>query len=277
MNRLGMDKPVFEPGKYWQERTSGRLDISVVGHRAFGKAYNRYIYQRRIGLIEESIRELNFNVSKSRILDVGCGSGFYADFWKSQGIKEYTGLDISRDSVIQLKKRHPEYTFIQVDITDPETMDRLSGVYDLITVFDVLYHIIDDHRLAMVFKMLNKWLDKDGTIFIFDQLLDRESSLTRHVKFRGRESYRRMLEEAGLTITRSRPLFLFLTPPVFGIKPLDILIAGGYKSLGFFTKLLDGFGDFIGFGLYHLDCLFLKRGVKIPNHELLIVERSRNI
>lgn len=264
----------FSPEKYWQQRVSGKIDLKVVGRRSFGRAYNRYIYQRRLDLLLDVIKDLNMDMSRLKVLDIGCGSGFYIDLWKSMGVTKYVGVDISKESVTQLRARYPEYEFIQADITYPETLYKLKNTYDMITVFDVMYHIIDDNRAATAFNIMNKLLCKDGTIFVFDQLLDKDSSLTSHVKFRARESYMKLLYKAGLMINSRRQLFLLLEPPIFGIKYLDILIAGGYKSFGFVTKYWEGFGKLLGYSLYHLDNFFLKRGMSIPNQELLIIKKK---
>ena len=264
---------IFKPEKYWQERVSGRLDIGVVGHRSFGRAYNSYIYQRRIDLISDFLCQINVDLTKLKVLDIGCGSGFYVDFWKSKGIKEYVGLDISKDSVNQLKARYPNYRFIHANITLAETLSKITETYDIITVFDVMYHIIDDTRASMAFKMMEKWLSEKGNILIFDQLLERDFLLTSHVKFRGRQSYQKLLQDAGLRINHHKQMFLLLVPPVFGIKYLDIMISGGYKCLGFFTKSLEWFGNILGYSFYHLDNLILRVGVHIPNHELLIIKK----
>ncbi len=85
----------FEAKTYWQHRLSGKLDIGVVGHRSLGDIYNKYIYRRRIDMITAIVQEMKLNLNNLRMLDVGCGSGFYTEFWKLMGITNYVGLDVS--------------------------------------------------------------------------------------------------------------------------------------------------------------------------------------
>jgi len=267
--------PNFDATAYWRRRLSGKLDISAVGHRSFGSTYNKYIYRRRIDMLIAIVQEMNLNLKDLRVLDIGCGSGFYTEFWKSMGIVNYAGLDVSGEGVTQLQAKYPEYKFINTDITKPLFDEGLSSAYDLITVFDVMYHIVGDDRASAAFSVIQSLLVENGAVLIFDQLLKIDYMLTSHVKFRSRDNYRKMLAAAGLEVVNRKPAFLLLAPPVFGVRPLDIGIAGIYKIMGFIMKNWRWFADLCGCGMYRLDRLLLKTGLRIPNHELLVIRRVR--
>ena len=268
-----MAKAKFESKQYWQERVGFDADLSVVGHRSLGGGYNQYVYQRRVEVLTEFIRLLNLDPKNLRILDIGCGSGFYTNLWKSQGVKDYVGLDISQGSIQALSERYKEYRFFRADISRLGAIDKFLGTFDLITVFDVLYHITDDREFANSLENISKSFRDNGYAIIFDQLADKDYSLISHVKFRGRETYRQRLRTAGLSILHTSKLFLVLVPPVFGNKLFDTFIAGAYKLIGYIMKQSDSLGRFMGKAAYKMDNFLLKSGVDLPNHEAFVVKK----
>jgi len=83
------------------------------------------------------------------ILDVGCGTGFFVDFYFKRGAKEITGIDITKTSISMLKEKYPAYNFYVADISDLNYPVKLKEKFDIINAFDVLYHITDDSKFEM--------------------------------------------------------------------------------------------------------------------------------
>lgn len=113
-----------------------------------GPAYNGEIYARRIDALESMLaRHVQKPLHELRVFDIGCGSGFYTRFWQSHGVHDYVGLDISARTVEHLSGLYPDYDFVCADAAEP-LPDRLASVgrFDVITVFDVFYYIIDNRR-----------------------------------------------------------------------------------------------------------------------------------
>lgn len=265
----------FEPGSYWARRVDKSAGLDVVGHRSLGKQYNHYIYRRRAEVLADCLHSLGLQVETLRILDIGCGCGFYTQFWKSIGAKYYVGIDISADAVERLSEEYPDYEFVCMDATQPNISQNLTDKFDLITVFDVLYHVIDDGRAGTLLMNVSDCLGENAHAVIFDQLLERDCSLTPHVKLRSRKTYNNLLASAGLAVCFRRKLFQLLAPPVFGNKVVDIGIAGVYKIAGLLMKSIGRIGDVVGRAIYHLDLFLLRKGLDLPNHEVLAVKKSR--
>ena len=79
----------FDAGAYWQDRVVSGADLSVVGHRSMGHEYNRHIYERRLEVLDEMLaRHSGKPVADLRVLDIGCGSGFYTGYWAAQGVRD---------------------------------------------------------------------------------------------------------------------------------------------------------------------------------------------
>ena len=263
----------FEESSYWRQRVAGDSDLGVVGHRALGRGYNEYIYRRRTECLMEALRLLDIKPSQCKVLDLGCGSGYYATFWKKLGVTELTGIDIADASVDRLRKKFPEYMFLQADITQADIAKRIGGLYSIVTLFDVIYHISDDTAALEALKTAAGALQPDGVLMLFEQLAPRDYSLLPHVKFRGKMNYMALLDAAGLKIVSRQPLFVFLAPPVYGFKAIDIVVSGLYKIIGAFIKNRDGAGRRLGKAVYELDQFLIKKGISLPNHELIVLRK----
>jgi SAM-dependent methyltransferase len=74
-----------------------------------------------------------------RILDVGCGAGANAPWYRRHGAREVVGIEVDAASAEKASMR-----FDQVVIGPVETaMSRLDGPFDLIVCADVLEHLVD--------------------------------------------------------------------------------------------------------------------------------------
>ncbi len=263
----------FDGSQYWRNRNDGRTDLTAVGQKSFGSAYNQIIYLRRLEVLDELLSENCANLEHNRIADIGCGNGFYTRYFHKKRANKYTGLDISETTINKLKKEYPELEFIKCDIT---LKDFVHGEkFDLICFFDVLYHIVDDGRaLQALVNISGMMRNDDSRLIIFDQLASSEVRLSRHVIFRSRKNFLDMVDQAGLEVTDKRKLFIFLVPPVFGYSIVDFIIAGFYKILGIIIFKRAVVGKLFAKWILKLDSVLIKMGVLIPNHEAIVLKKK---
>jgi len=266
---------VIDQRAYWKSRVTGQIDLGVVGLRSLGRDYNEYIYRRRLEVLTSVIRDSSKPISELRVLDIGCGSGFYVDYWRNLGVRDLVGVDVSADSVALMTARYPNFRFYSMDATETSAFDKLEGKFDIITIFDVMYHIIDDDSALRLLLNACGRLSDDGVILLFDHVGRKDYGFVRHVRFRGRETYRNWLSVAGLSLTRRVPLFVFLTPPVCGVKIADYVVSGLYKVAGMVFRLIAPVGRLFGLLFYKIDEIARLVHVRLPNQELLILSRSR--
>jgi SAM-dependent methyltransferase len=270
------DSSSFDAGAYWQERVGADADLAVVGHRAMGPVYNGEIYARRIEAMESMLeRHVDKPLNQFRVLDIGCGSGFYTGFWQARGVREYVGLDISSRTIDHLTNAYPSYRFVHADITEalPEALsDR--GSFDIITVFDVLYHIVDNRRFESAIANIGGLLTEDGRLFIMEFLCRRNYQVSKHVIHRAKDAYLAEFNENHLVLADSELLFHFLVPPLAGIRFVDWFFGGIFKVLGRGLRLNDRLATWAAANLRRLDARMRKRGVSMPNNELLVFARS---
>lgn len=265
----------FSPNTYWRNRVAVDATIGVVGHRSLGTEYNEFIYKRRVDVLNQVLVKYDLDPDRDAILDVGCGTGYYTRYWRSKGFGRYLGIDLSDATVNRLKHEIPGYAFVSADISDPPDGAINRETFAVITVFDVFYHIVDDKRLTAALENIRSRLAANGILIIFDQLTKDDYVLRKHVKFRSEASYLKLLKKAGLEIVEREKLFLFLVPPLYGRRALDIPIGGIYKVVGTCMKVVPFLGRFLGKRMYEIDQMLRRRNVQIPNNEVFIVRHRQ--
>jgi SAM-dependent methyltransferase len=126
------------------------------------------------------------------VLDVGCGTGFWTAYYTGRGAN-YTGLDIAPTSVEKLRQAYPDARFVLSDVSEAE----LDGQWDLVNVFDVLYHITDEVRWERALTRLARAVAPGGALLVTDAFHDTLRP-AEHNRMRPLSRYRRVLEESGV-------------------------------------------------------------------------------
>jgi SAM-dependent methyltransferase len=264
----------FTQSDYWQGRVRGDIDLGVVGQRSLGRAYNEYIYKRRLDVLTKTLESIQFEPEKANILDIGCGSGYYVGYWQSLGVRKLHGVDIAADSVQRMQQAYPQYSFTRADITQEGADAQFPGKFSIITIFDVLYHIDDDEKVRTLLATVSRNLKEDGHLIIFDQLCKHDYMLTPHVKFRSEASFSALLKQAGLCVRTREPLFVFLAPPIYGRKYIDIVVSGLYKIFGYLLRSSHRIGSLAGRAVYGLDNALRRTNISTPNHALFLAGKA---
>ncbi|MEM3112652.1 MAG: class I SAM-dependent methyltransferase [Candidatus Anstonellales archaeon] len=100
-------------------------------------------------------------INPCKVLDVGCGEGFYAIYLASRGF-EVVGIDLSENAIRlaneNAAKQGVKIRFIPMDISD---LDKLTERFDFVFEWALLHHIMPEKRQRYIenIKML---LNKGG-------------------------------------------------------------------------------------------------------------------
>lgn len=108
------------------------------------------------------------------VIDIGCGTGQFAELLYDKGIKEYTGYDFSKVAINKARTLNlDKYKFIQKDIKKISKFPKV----DVYTLIEVLEHITDD-------KLILSKIPKGSKILISVPTFDHESHV-RYFKTKG--------------------------------------------------------------------------------------------
>jgi len=158
--RRGAD---YDAGRYWGDRFA-RYGTALrgSGHEAFSEDWNAQAYEEAGELLLELLDEKGFKLSGARVLDVGCGPGFYTRVCWEHETLSYLGLDITPALLPALQTAFPRFSFRQHDITEEE----LTGCYDLVLLIDVAEHIVTAAKLHRALRHLEGALSVGGLLLI---------------------------------------------------------------------------------------------------------------
>jgi SAM-dependent methyltransferase len=200
----------YDPGAYWDKRLAADFDLRGAGYRSLGARYNTRLYQARLDALRRGLAHLNLSPPSMCAAEIGCGSGFYTEYFSRIGVARYTGIDISRTAVARLKELYPRYRFIEHDVTQP--LKESIGPFDLVLAADVLFHIVDDEAFGRAIANLLSWVKEGGALVVSDVFPPITSQVADHVRFRQLEMYRRYLPESGWEVAEILPIFGLLHP-----------------------------------------------------------------
>lgn len=203
----------FSAQQFWNKRIGNNPDLSSIGCAGFGLQYNRWLYRIRAHRFRRVAGNLPVDLSSVEVLDIGSGTGFYLQLWKDLGVTEPQGLDFSASAVRFLNQKFPHSTVHKLDIGEQD-LPLPAQSFDIISAFDVLFHIVDDDRYATALRNIARLL-KPGGYLLFSE------NFTHHEHARGGDyHFSRTLDNiiglagsAGLKLKYRRPMFFLMNAP----------------------------------------------------------------
>lgn len=203
----------YEPRSYWERRLAEEPALVGEGYAALGLPFNAALYRQRERVLRRAIRRFRVPVAGARLLELGVGGGFYVPIWKSLGVADLVGIDITDVAVDRLGARYPEYRFVQADIGRALPVEEAS--FDIVTAFDVLLHIVDDEQFQSALRHAAAACRVGGHLLVSDQFLTHAEPVATspHNVVRTLDRYRSALEAAGWQIAGRFPIFVTMHPP----------------------------------------------------------------
>jgi SAM-dependent methyltransferase len=208
-----VEKP-FDPRAYWEKRLSEKWGLHGVGHISYGKPYNEWLYRVRRRVFLRQVGKLPLNLQNVSVLDVGSGTGFWLKMWKSVGVRNVVGSDLTAVAVKNLQKEYPETEIRELDITDPKSIQGLEGRFDLVSAFDVLFHITEDVRFKTAIANVASLLRPGGFFLFSDCLMHRRRRSAVHEVDRTLGDYTFELSANGLEARARVPVFVLMNTPI---------------------------------------------------------------
>ena len=269
----------YDPKEYWEHRLSKKLDLTTVGHSGLGYVYNHWLYRARFRAMHQALRNLNLDVSGKSLLDMGVGSGAWIPFWIECNISRLVGIDITSSSIYTLRNQYPQFDFFQGDIGDrlPYIKDHH---FDIVTAFDVLFHIVDDKHFSNAITNISRFTKKSDWVIICDSFCKTPWGPYFHEYHRTYDDYYNALDIIGLNIVHIEPIFVSMTTTLCDLN------LGYMRLLNNFTKLTlsivnklssrkstEWINHMIGFTLYVLDAALCRTAETGPSLKILFAKQ----
>ncbi len=255
----------FDYKSYWNKRLSGDFGLESVGFLGMGKHFNKWMYKVREINFKRTINKFSIQ-SHSNVLDIGSGSGFYIYLWKTLNY-DVTGVDISERAVMNLKMKYGDSDFYVKDVTE----DKLQGHFDVISCFDVLFHIVEDSKLESAIENISQAL-KNGGLFFFTEnfLRTGEKRLEHHVS-RSLRYYEVLLKKKGFDILYRAPVFYFMNYPV---DSGNQILAKIWQFLLMIVPGREYLGYCLGTFLFVVDSVTTKFAKESPTTEIMVCRKK---
>jgi len=185
--------------EYWSDRLArykNDFNLRGVGDEGTSHEENERLYLQAKDTFMSLYRNESIDFTKIRIVDIGCGSGFYAKVCFENGAKHYLGIDVTDTLLDELREKLPGFEFRKLDITK----EQLEGLFDLIIMIDVTQHITDEEKFSFAMQNIKSHLADRG-VFVVTSSLSERAQLNYYVVSRPLEAYRKEF-----------PDFVFSTP-----------------------------------------------------------------
>ncbi|HJY64909.1 MAG TPA: class I SAM-dependent methyltransferase [Ignavibacteria bacterium] len=154
----------YKPKKFWNELLSNSFDLRGVGHFRMSNEENLKMYELKKKIIDDEIKKTGLNINgNTEIIEIGCGVGYWTEYFKQFGVTKYTGNDIAEISTVNLKKLYPDYNFITGDISE---ISLIKEKFGLGVMIDVTQHITEDKRFYKAMEVLWSSLKKGAYLII---------------------------------------------------------------------------------------------------------------
>jgi len=201
------EQPVPHTRAEWLDRHQRLGPYESVGYIGLGEQYNRRLYALRRRHFDRLLRRTGLR-SDARVLDIGIGNGFYIERYRRLDLREVCGVDISSDAVARAAQRFDDYQFAVCDISTGLPTDiRADDGFDLVSVMDVLYHIVEDDRFRAALHTCGQAVRPGGRLILSDNFpaaaLPADSSQAYHPL----SDYEDVLRPLGLVRTEWSPVF----------------------------------------------------------------------
>jgi SAM-dependent methyltransferase len=250
---------------YWEQRLGQHPHLAGVGSLACGLPLNRWLYRVRSHRFRAVVRRLGIDAARQRILDVGSGTGFYLEQWKRLGAGAVDGLDFATTAVSELRAAHPESRIYRCDLGDRESA-LPSDAYDVVSAFDVLFHIVDDGRYATALHHLARVLRPGGLLLYSDNFVHRPRPPAGSYHFsRTLETIGRELDRAGFDLLWRVPMFVLLNAPD---DTSSRALHGWWRLVSAATRRHEALGLLIGAAAFPLELVLTGMLRESPSTEI---------
>ncbi|MEE9295595.1 MAG: class I SAM-dependent methyltransferase [Phycisphaerae bacterium] len=145
--------------------------------------------------IDRAIRRHVPEAAGKALLEAGCGVGLMTPAYVQLGF-DVVAVDFSPTAIEEARKRTVDAQFVRSRLAELE----LNRTFDVITVIDVLLHIVDDDEWLATLEVLARHLTHAGVMIVLDWIGEWVGPLGDHCRIRPMSRYVAALADVGLRI-----------------------------------------------------------------------------
>jgi SAM-dependent methyltransferase len=258
----------FDPRRYWEERLAQQYRLDGVGYLGLAESYNAWMYRVRREVFLREVRRLPVSPRALSVLDVGSGTGFYVDCWHEIGAGSVTGSDLTDVAVENLRREHPGDAFARFDVGG-DANPFGDARFDVVSMMDVLFHIVDDARFRRAFETVFGLLVPGGYLIFSENFLHGPTVRIPHQASRSLAEIEAAVDGAGFERLRRRPVFHLMNAPVDSASRLHERWWRMLQRRAASPRQ----GAALGALLYPLELTLVARRSEGPSTELMVCRR----
>lgn len=195
--------------RFWTERYR-TFSLSESGWLGAGESRNHRLYACKAAALTRALERLAYRPKETRrVLDAGCGQGFFAEYYRRRFPGwTYVGVDLAPTVVAHLELRQPGCVFAVGDISTWRAAD--GAPFDIIQSFEVLHLFLNDELVATTIANLAGQLTGDGALLVTAVLPTREAQPNPYIRHMTRRRFDEAARAAGLVTTSEEAMYYWL-------------------------------------------------------------------
>jgi SAM-dependent methyltransferase len=111
------------------------------------------------------LRDLRADLAASRVLDVGCGFGYFTHRLAEYGARETTGVDLMQHRIDTARTRYPAVRF---ERSDGARLPFEGACFDLVTQFTCLSSVLDRDLRGRIAQEMWRVVTPRGLVLSYD-------------------------------------------------------------------------------------------------------------
>jgi SAM-dependent methyltransferase len=256
---------------YWEGRLASHWGLQGVGYLGYGVRYNNWLYAVRREILRRHLLGLSIELSRANVLDIGSGTGFWLEQWKGLGVRSLQGSDIAAVAVERLKQKFPEIDIEQIDIAQTPEGSNWNGKFDVVSAFDVLFHITEDNRFNRAIENISTLLKRGGYFFFSDNFVHGTARRTDHQVSRSLNDIEAVVRRNGLRVVRRAPMFVLMNAPIDSSLRWLMPVWRAFLAPVHFVPFL---GSVYGAVLYPVELTLTRLMSESPTTEIMICQKD---
>lgn len=258
----------LDTARYWEERLRANPGLLGVGYTRLGLRFNAIVYALRSEVFRRLAREWKLLDRNFDVCDIGSGTGHYVREWLAAGTKSVTATDLTSIAVERLRGEFPGTPVVQFDVSAAQRPAELTS-YDVVSAFDMLFHIVDDAAYARAIKNCYELVRPGGYFLMSEMLPHHERHAVPHMVSRTLGEVSDLLTRTGFEIVDRRPMFVLMNYPVDAGK----LAQYAWSAMAVPSFVSEAYGALLGRALLPLERKLVQQRRESPTTEIMLCRK----